>query len=338
MLQALCNAFGVSGAEDNVRDLIISYAKPHCDEMKTDRLGNLLCFRKGKESGKTLMLCAHMDEVGLIARHIFEDGSVSFQPVGGIDPRVLVAKKVIFENGTVGVIGIKPPHLQKKGEADNAALTAKELRVDIGCFSAEETTGKISEGDYMTFDSAYRELGDSVIKAKALDDRVGCYLLLKAMEQQPRFDTWYVFTVQEETGCRGAVAAAKNAQPDHALILEGTTCSDVPNCKEYGYSTVFGNGPALSVMDGGSVSDSSFTSEIADAAKAADILFQYKKTMSGGNDARSVQMQCGGVKTAVLSLPCRYLHSPVSMIHRSDLENAWKLIELIVMEGLPCLY
>lgn len=325
MLQKLSNAFGPSGCEDEVRDIIKTEMKKYCDEIYEDNIGNLICHKKGKMiNSKSIMLTAHMDEVGFIISYVTNDGYFKFQTVGGIDPNVLISKKIVIgDNRVCGVIGTKPIH-QNKG--DNTKIMVSDLYIDIGATSKEDALKYVNIGDFACFDSGYIEFGDGFVKAKALDDRVGCYTLINIAKRNPKANIYYVFAVQEEVGHRGAIIASKKINPAFAIVLEGTTCSDVPGTDEFGFSTHIGNGVALSIRDGGCYSDAELTNEIMNTANINNIKCQYKQTTLGGNDASAVQLSNNGVKVAALSVPCRYIHSQSNVAKISDIKSMEKLL------------
>ncbi len=328
---------GVSGDETKVREFILDRLQDHCDEIIADSIGNLICkINASGNSTKTVMLAAHMDEVGLIVSKIEESGFIRFKSVGGIDPRVMISKKVrIGKNGVSGVIGAKAIHLQKKAERE-AVPKETDLYIDIGAKDKEDAERVVALGDYCVFDSEYVTFGDGYIKAKALDDRVGCAILLELAQQDIRypFDLYLVFTVQEEVGLRGARVAANRICPDIAIVLEGTTCSDVYGTEEKDYSTKAGKGAVLSIIDRSTYYDKTLTSALCDTAKKHDIPVQYKKTATGGNDAGIIHVSAGGVKTAAISVPARYIHSPSSVISKSDYEAVKRLVSIFLREGI----
>ncbi len=325
MLQKLSNAFGPSGCEDEVRDIIKKEMKKYCDEIYEDSIGNLICHKKGKLiNNKSIMLTAHMDEVGFIVSYVTDDGYFKFQTVGGIDPNVLISKKIVIgENRVYGVIGTKPIHQSKDG---NTKLKISDLYIDIGAKSKEDAIKSVNIGDYACFESKYIEFGDGFVKAKALDDRVGCYAMINVAKRNSKADIYYVFAVQEEVGHRGAIIASKKIKPEFAIVLEGTTCSDVPGTDEFGFSTHIGEGVALSMRDGGCYSDIDLTKEIMDFANENSIKCQYKQTTLGGNDASAVQLANNGVKVAALSVPCRYIHSQSNVAKLSDIKEMEELL------------
>lgn len=320
-LKELCELNGVSGDEGEVRAFIEDKIRPYADDIHTDNMGNLIAFKKGANH-KKIMLSAHMDEVGFIVSKITDDGYLKFQPVGGIDPRVVVAKKVTVGKDKIpGIIALKAIHLQKPDERGKT-VPMSSLFIDIGASSKEDA--KISLGDYVSFSTKYNQTGDKV-KAKALDDRVGCSILIDLMKEKNTYDTYFVFGVQEEVGLRGAEVYAYNIKPDIALVLEGTTCSDVYGAKEHEYVTVCGGGAAVSFMDRSSIVSEKYHKWLYNTAKEENIPVQYKRTTMGGNDAGIIHRSKDGILTASLSVPCRYIHSPVSLASVSDIDAVRRL-------------
>lgn len=328
---------GVSGDEKAVRDFILEKINGKCDEILTDSLGNLMCLKRGTgKSQKKVMVCAHMDEVGLICSRITDDGFIKFKCVGGIDTDVLVSKKVyIGDKKITGIIGAKAIHLQESSEREQA-LKVSELYIDIGATNREEAEKYVAIGDYCVFNSDFVEFGDGFIKAKALDDRLGCACLMSLADGEFEFDfdLYLVFTVQEEVGLRGARVAAERIRPDVAIILEGTTCSDVFGTVEKDYSTVAGRGAALSILDRSTYYDKELTNALYNIAAKYSVPVQFKQTASGGNDAGAIHISAGGVKTAAISVPARYIHSPSSVIQKRDYEAMKTLIHIFLKEGI----
>jgi len=333
MLEKLTKAFGVSGMEDDVREIIENEIKNYCDEITTDSIGNLICFKKGTDdTNKKIMISAHMDEVGFIITEITNVGYLCFKSIGGIDPRVLISKKVIVgANRILGVIGAKPPHLEKE-KSENAA-SFKDLYIDIGAKNMEEAKSVIGIGDYACFQSDYVEFGNNLIKSKALDDRIGCNILLELAKNTFPDDIYYTFTVQEEVGCRGAGVAAYGIEPDFAIIVEATTCSDIPGTDAHSFSTKLGNGAALSILDSGSYSNKELTNAMLDTANKHNIKVQFKQTTLGGNDASTIHVSGVGIKTAVISVPCRYIHSPSSVANKDDIKSCFDILYNFLKEA-----
>jgi len=316
----------VSGNEDMVRDYLIKKIEKHAS-YEVDALGNLLVFKQGKTRAKNkLMLAAHMDEIGFIITHITEDGFLKFTTVGGIDSRVILGRSVeIGPEGVFGVMGVKPVHLVKK-EAENKMPDDDELYIDIGAKDREEALGKISLGDLAVFTGEPTELGESLLKAKALDDRAGCAILLKMIESELEYDLNFAFTVQEEVGLRGAAAAAYAIKPDYAFVVEATTAADIAGVEEEKQVCALGKGPAVSSMDRATVYDRKMYKKAFELAEKHGIKIQPKAAVAGGNDAGAIHSSGKGVKTLAVSLPCRYLHSASCTIDRNDLNEVYKLL------------
>jgi len=325
LLRELTSLNGVSGNEKDVRDFIIDKINVFCDSIKVDSIGNIIAYKKGSNSKFKVMLSAHMDEVGFIVSGHTEKGFLKFKPVGGIDDRILPGKRVLVgKKELCGVIGSKPIHQQDKDEREKITKV-KNLYIDIGADSKDEAEKLAPLGDFISFDSEFIELGKDCIKAKALDDRVGCAVLIEVLKHSFEFDLYACFTVQEEVGLRGAQVAAYHVMPDVALVIEGTTCADVPNIEPFEYSTILGNGAALTIMDRTCYCDKELVQFLYDVAVKNNIKVQYKQTTTGGNDSGQIQRTGTGVKTASISVPCRYIHSPVSVMNRSDFECVERL-------------
>ncbi len=332
-IKELTELNGVSGNEDEVREYIKKHIKDLADEINIDSMGNLIAFKKGKNSKYKVMLSAHMDEVGFMVTGFGESGVIKFTTVGGIDERILPGKRVLVgEKNIPGVIGSKPIHMQEREER-NVNIKLKNMYIDIGTNKREEAEKLVSLGDYVAFYSPYTQFGEALIKAKALDDRVGCAILIEALKDRYEFDLYACFTVQEEVGLRGSEVAAYTVNPDIALVVEGTTCSDVPGVEKSEYSTVLGDGAALTIMDRASYPNKNFVNYIYELAQKNKLSIQFKQTNSGGNDAGKIQMSRGGVITASISVPCRYIHSPVSVMIEKDF-NSCKDIVITVLKDL----
>lgn len=266
LLKRLTEASGVSGNEREVRNIIIEEIKDYVDDLKIDRLGNIIAFKEGTKGSKKLMITAHMDEVGLMVIDIDDKGLIKFTTVGGIDKRILVSKPVIIgDNKIPGVIGSKPIHLQKKNEREKA-IDIDSLYIDIGVDSKEEASKLVNIGDYVAFDSKYIEFGDNLVKAKALDNRVGCSLLIELLKEIDDVSFYAVFTVMEEVGLRGAGPAAYAVDPDISIVLEGTLCYDVPEMDSHLVPTYIKKGPAISLMDRTTIFNKALREKIVEIA------------------------------------------------------------------------
>lgn len=327
-LKTLCKLSGPSGFEGPVREYLRVEAAQCADHVIEDATGNLLVFKKGRVHLKNPpLLCAHMDEVGLMVRHADEKGFLRFGFLGGVDARVAPGKQVFFGEARIpGVIGCKPVHLTRADERERA-LTGKELYVDIGASSKEEAERLVPPGTWGVFADDVQLLPNHFIKAKALDDRVGCAVLLALLRGELPVDTWFAFTVQEEVGSRGAFGAAFAIQPQTALVLEGTTAADIPARSGAERVCTCGAGPALSLLDNSSLADPQLFAALRDLAQENGIPWQIKTRSAGGNDAGPIQRSTGGCRTCVVSVPVRYLHSASSLACLWDVANARLLVE-----------
>jgi endoglucanase len=310
-----------SGFEDEMRKLILE--KTEGMERRCDSMGNVIVRKKG--TGKRVLISAHMDEVGFIISKITESGALRFKTVGGIETTVMPGKRVIIGKDRVkGVIGAKAVHLQSSSERD-AMMHVSDMIIDIGAKDKASAERLVKLGDYATFDSDPVEFGDGLLKSKGLDDKVGCAILLELLKEETNLDLYASFTVQEEIGLRGSIIAANYVKPDMALVFEGTTCSDVYPTPEHKTVARLHGGAALTAADGAAIPDRELLNMIINVAEENNIAYQIKRTTMGGTDAGSIQRSGSGVKTAVISTPCRYIHSPISVMCKSDFEACLKL-------------
>ena len=330
-LKTLCALSGVSSFEDEVRDYIRQRVTPYATDLRVDAMGNLIVLKKGaRATGNKLMLCAHMDEVGLIIKSITEDGYLKFGCVGGIDRRVLLGKQVALgEQKVTGVIGLKAIHMTTAEERKKVPKL-EEYYIDIGVKSREEAEKLVGIGDCGVFVSDVVEFGDGMLKATAIDDRVGCAVLVKLLEEDLPMDCTFVFTVQEEVGTRGAFGSAFSVTPEIALVLEGTTAADNPALDESLQVCWPGKGPVLSWMDGGSIYDRGLFELLRDLADRNGLPWQMKHYLAGGTDASAIQRTKSGVRVAGISAAVRYLHAPSSVANISDMEHMLTLARLFV--------
>lgn len=326
LLERLCICNGISGDEFSIRKLIEYEIKPYADEIKTDNLGNLIVFKKGKNRAKhKLMLSAHMDEVGLMVTDITTDGYLKFDEVGGIDKRILLGKHVTIGNKKLnGVIGIKPIHLTKSDESGSVPAMS-DMYIDIGADSADEAKKYVCIGDSVNFLSDF-EYNEVTIKSKALDDRFGCYVLIELIKSDLEYDTHFVFCVQEEVGLRGAKVATYTVAPEFAIVVETTTAADVPEVDLDKQVCNLSQGAVISVMDRRTIYDKQLVKTAFDIASEYGISAQYKRAVAGGNDAGIIHQSRGGVRTLAVSLPCRYLHAPSCIVNVADCESTIKIV------------
>ena len=330
LLRELTEAYGVSGNEKEVRDLIINEIKDYVTDVKIDKIGNVIAYKKGKFDSPKLMITAHMDEVGLMITGIDNSGLLKFTTVGGIDKRILVSKTVkVGKNRIYGVIGSKPIHLQAKDEWSKA-MDINNLYIDIGVNDKKEAEKLVSIGDYVMFNSDYIEFGGNLVKAKALDNRVGCSILIDLLKEETDLSYYGVFTVMEEVGLVGAGPAAYSVEPDISIVLEGTLCADTPDTEEHMIPTKLGKGPAISLIDRTTLFDANLRNKIVTIAEENNIPYQFRKTAFGGNDSGKIHLAKEGSISSTISVPCRYIHSPVSVMSKQDYYNTHKLLMAII--------
>lgn len=334
VLKELCSLDGVSGYEDDVRKYIEEKAAKYADETTVDPIGNLIIFKKGKKRPKRpVMICAHMDEVGFLVNRITEDGLIRAAAVGGIDPRVLIGRRLkVGPKKLPGIISLKAIHLTTAGEREKSPALS-ELYVDIGASSRGEAEAKVSLGDQITFDSEPLELGDKCLKAKAIDDRVGCAVMLEMLKDVPAYDTYFVFDTNEEIGSRGATVAAQRIEPGVALIIEGTTACDMPGVPGHMQSTRQRRGAAFSIVDGGTVYSRTLREKVIAAADKAGVKWQYRESANGSTDSGVIHLAGSGALTVGLSAPVRYIHSACCMVHLPDVEEVLKAAKLFIKEA-----
>lgn len=327
-LKTLCLLNGISGDEGSVGEYVISRIKDKA-EITVDALGNVIAFVKGKKTPKNkIMVSAHMDEVGMIVTYINSDGTLKVSPVGGIDPRVVYGKRVKIGD-IYGVIGGRAVH-NLSAEERKKSVPFSKMTVDIGVDSKEEAEKLVSLGDSVCFDSEFLRYGDGFVKCKAIDDRVGCLIMLELIDEGLEYDTYFTFVVQEEIGLRGAACAAYTVAPDYAFVLEATTAGDIPPAENEDRVCELGKGPVVSYMDRHTIYNKELYDMAFECARQFDIPCQTKTRVAGGNDAGAIHVSRGGVRTAAVSLPCRYLHSPSCVIKESDLYNTYELMKILL--------
>ena len=343
LLESLSSAVGVSGFEDEVRDIIRDRVTPLVDEVWTDALGNLFAVRNGetaegnaKSELPTLMLAAHMDEVGLVVSHVDESGFLRFASVGGLDERVLPAQAVVLRTrggGRIhGVIGTTPPHIQRE-EDRRKPYGMDAMFIDVGARSREEVADLgLRVGDCAVPDHPFRSLAGDAVLGRAFDDRAGCTVLIRVLQdlsQQPCLPVRVaaVFTTFEEIGARGAHVAAYTVNPDVALVLEGTIAADMPGVPALRCPSRQGGGPVITLMDRHTHCTPAVTTMLEQLADAGGIPWQNKTPIFGGSDAARIHISRQGVPTGVVSVPCRYIHSSAATLRLRDLEETVKLVK-----------
>jgi len=329
-LDALCALPGVSGDERLVRDYVLDHITPY--DFTVDAVGNVIVRKEGlRKSDKTVLLTAHMDEVGFVVTSITGEGYLKFATVGSIDRRVMVGKRVRVGSGAVpGIIGLKPVHLATADECKRVPEVT-ELYIDIGVSCAEGAKALVALGDTAWFDSPAFEMGSS-LAARALDDRIGCAVLLELIAGTLPIDVTFAFTVQEEVGARGALAASFQVQPDVALILEATTAADLPGVAEAKQVCRLGGGVVVPFMDGGTVYDRGLYTQITALADRLGIPWQTKTIIAGGTDASSVQRSGAGARVAALAAPVRNLHAGYNVASAADMDHLLALTRAVLTE------
>ncbi len=337
-LSELVKLRGVSGDESEVREYLKKQCAKLAGNVTVDRLGNVIAMKKGtKMPEKTVMCCAHMDEIGLIINAIESSGTLKFEVVGGMDARILVSKRVLVgENRLPGVIGIKAIHLLERADMDRPPKVS-DLYIDIGATDADDAKKHVSKGDTCIFAGDMTEFGDALVKSRALDDRAGCAALLNALEYDYPVTVAAVFSVQEEVGLRGAQVASYAVAPDCAIVLEGTTCADMHGVPEHLKVTKIGEGCAVSIMDRAAIPYRGLRDFITSAADKNEIKWQYRAHTFGGTDAGAIQLAREGIPVAHISTPCRYIHSPVNVLNKNDFD-AQKALLIKTLENMDMFF
>lgn len=330
LLKRLCLINGTSGDEGRVRNFIISEISGRCI-CSVDPLGNIIACKKGAKPAKNkVMVSAHMDEVGMIVTSVKSDGTLTLSAVGGIDPRVATGRPVrIGDNDIVGVIGSKAVHNLSSDEKKTAPKFSS-LYADIGALDSESAEELVSLGDRVHFVSDFIAFGDGFIKSKAIDDRFGCAVMIELIKSELPYDCVFAFTVQEEVGLRGSRTAAYTIDPDFALVLEATTAADIPLASAEKRCCELGKGAVVSYMDRSTIYDGELYRLSRDIAAEKGIGWQTKTMIAGGNDSGAIHISNGGVRTAAVSVPCRYLHSPQCVVKLSDLEDCERLVAIML--------
>ena len=339
LLEELSNAFGPSGYEDEVRRILARALRDKVDDLRADALGNLIAFKQGTgpEPRLKVMVDAHTDEVGFMITRIEKNGLLGFRAVGGIDDRMLMAKGVVVGPKRLpGVILAPPIHLTKP-EQRQQVVKIDQLVIDIGADSEDKAKGLVNIGDYVAFDTRFQVLstdGLRTVKGKAFDDRAGCTVAALLAEEEYPVDLYLSFSAQEEVGLRGARVAAYRIEPDLAFALEGTVCDDTPKKRDVSPTTRLGKGPAITLMDHSFVADRRLVRLLVDTAQAHGIPYQFKQPGVGGTDAGAIHLARAGVPAVAASVPCRYIHAPVSMLSLDDLDHLVSLMKA-ALRALP---
>lgn len=318
LLEKLSRARGVAGHEGEVRAILREALAPYVEALTVDSIGNLIVRKGGSGDSRKhrVMLAAHMDEVGGMVMRANADGTVKFRSVGGLDARILPGKRVTIGAQAVPGVIMRAPHAARSGKR---VAPISDLLIDTG------GAGGIEPGDMITFESEYEEYG-RLLKGKAFDDRVGCYVLAELMKGDYECELVGVFTVQEEIGLRGAGVAAYAVEPDVAVALEGTVADDLPKQHDVSPTTELGKGPSISVMDRSAHGDRRLVRILTETATAHDIPWQFKQPGVGGTDVGTIHLAREGVPAVAVAVPCRYIHTPAALMDPADVKNAIELM------------
>ncbi len=322
-IKKLVETFGPSGYEEDVRDLIRQEIKQDNlatgkgDEVRVDALGNLIVLKKGTGGGRKVMLAAHMDEIGVVVTHVDEKGFLRFGRIGGVRPRTLLGGRVRFADGTVGVIGVE------KMEDRTKVPGLDKLFIDVG--AKDKASCPVRVGDVAGFIRPFADMGDRLV-AKAMDDRIGCAVLLQVLRElkSTPHEVYYVFTVQEEVGLRGATTSGYGVAPDLALAVDVTGTGDTP--ESHHMAVALGDGPAIKVKDGGMLAHPGVKNWLIHTAETNEIPYQLEVLEYGSTDARAIQTSRVGVPAGCVSIACRYVHTPSEMVDYDDVTNAVRLL------------
>ncbi len=335
LLEELSNAIGVSGEENAVRKIILDAIQDHVTDIQIDAVGNLTALKKGRgKNNLKVMIAAHMDEIGMMITGYDSNGLLHFTNVGGVPANILPGLRVKVGKNIQGVVIWQPIHFNR----DQNVKQIKDLRIDIGVDSKKAAENKVKRGTRATFDSTYAEISETMVRGKAFDDRVGCSLLIDILQADAyEVDVLAAFTVQEEIGLRGAQVAAERLKPDVAIVLEGTTAHDVPNPEldpdsmdSVNPACKVGAGPVLTVMDRSMIASPQLLNFIRDTAEKHNIPYQIKTALGGGTDAGRIHTSNTGVPSAVISMPCRYIHSPTAFLSKEDYAHDLALVQTVL--------
>ncbi len=327
LIKKLTETYGPSGREEKIREVIRAEIEGLADEIRVDALGNLIALKRGKGGGKKVMLAAHMDEIGIIVTHVDEKGFLRFAPVGGVRPLTLLGGRVSFADGTIGTIGME----KREPEEEKKIPSIDKLYLDVG--AVDKDSVPVEVGDIACFQRPFVAQGDRII-AKALDDRAGCAVLIQVMRElrETPHDVYFVFSVQEEVGLRGAITSTYGIQPDLGLSVDVTRTGDTPEAHTMAVS--LGKGPAIKVKDRGMLAHPGVKNLLVRTAEELGIPYQLEVLERGTTDAMVIQVSREGVPAGCVSIPCRYIHTPSEMVDYNDMANAVKLLVALLSKPI----
>lgn len=323
-LKRLTEAFGVSGYEKEIREVIKDIVKDYADEITVDALGSLIVYKKGfGDNKKKIMASAHMDEIGFQVVKIDDKGLIKVRGLGGIPVTATIMNRVKFRNGTLGIVS-------NSVKIEDVKNDIKKLYIDIGAQSKEEALKFVKVGDVASYVGEYVELKDYNVTGKAMDDRIGCYIMIEALKkiENPYNDLYFVFTVQEEVGLRGATVAAERINPDLGIALDVTVANDFPNAPEV--SSILGGGTAIKVSDGSVLCNEYLVEEMVKTCEENDIKYQLDVIDGGGTDAGAINRSNYGVRSSGISVATRYVHGPNCFVNMKDTEASIELLSKYV--------
>lgn len=323
LIKKLVEAYGPSGFEDDVRQIIRNEIESYADEISVDTLGNLIALKKGDGSGLTVMVAAHMDEIGVMVNHVTEKGFLRFTNIGGIRPQTLMGSRVQFADGTIGVVG------SEKMDSWNDLQGLDKHYIDVGATSKEDCP--IQVGSAASFVRPFAKINDRYI-AKSMDDRIGCAVAVESLKRISEsggipHDIYFVFSVQEEVGTRGAQTAANALEVDVGIAVDITMTGDTPEASTM--AVELGAGPAIKVKDSGMISHTGLVRQMRTSAEEIDIPYQMEVLLGGTTDARSIQIAGAGSAAGCISIPTRYGHTQSETVDAGDVENCVKLLVAI---------
>lgn len=334
LLKNICETPGAPGFENKVRNLVFKEIENCVDDINIDNMGNVIALKKGKDETKSVMIAAHMDEIGFIVTHINDKGFLKFHPLGGFDPKTLTSQRVIVhgKKNLVGVMGSKPIHVMTT-EEKNRVPKIQDYYIDLG-LEKSEVDKIVKVGDPVTRERGLIEMGDC-INCKSLDNRISVFVLIEALKKikTPDFNTYAVFTVQEEVGIRGAQVATQKIKPDFGFGLDTTIAYDVPGAAEHEKITSLGKGVAIKIMDASAICDTRMVQFMRKTANAHNIQWQNEILTAGGTDTASIQrMTPGGSIAGAFSIPTRHIHQVIEMVHKKDVQNCIDLLTYCLEE------
>ena len=321
LTKTLVEAYGPSGFEDGMRALIRPEIEPYVDSVEVDPMGNLIALKKGDGTGLKVMIAAHMDEIGLMVTHVTEKGFLRFTNIGGINPQTLLGNRVQFEDGTIGIV-----YSDRVTDRSRVHPLSKHY-IDVG--AADRESSPISVGAAAGFLRPMITQG-SRISGKAIDDRIGCVIAIETLKQlqSSPHDIYFVFSVQEEVGVRGATTAANRIEPDVGIALDVTLTGDMHEGVEM--SVALGDGPAIKAKDSGMVSHVGLVREMKARAEENDIPYQIEVLTGGSTDARAMQLAAAGCAAGCISIPCRYVHSQSETVDIEDVKGCVALLKALL--------